>query len=325
MEIEDSFERMKLELQTKAIASINQMQFKSAILKIIDLAKIDHFQRNGNIDNFNPSEVMSVSYPDNRLNNELKNEKTALIDKEKLRLSASAIKTYMDCPLRFKFSYVLEVPEPSATYFDIGKTVHSVIEQLTNRQKDGITPTEDTAYSLLTEMWNSNSFESETQENQAKEKAKEMIRTYVQWVSHNLNKPLAAEQEFRIELCGVPFIGYIDRIEQRSDGQIEIVDFKTGTIYENSRSIREDPQMNIYAMGAEKLYHKFPSKATIYYIKHDKIVTYDVDVEQLEKVKTIIEEKTNAILDEKFDATPSYGVCRTCSFWDICDSKQLEG
>ena len=46
--------------------------------------------------------------------------------------------------------------------------------------------------------------------------------------------------------------------------------------------------------------------------------------QQLEKVKTILEEKTNAILDDKFNATPSYSVCRTCSFWEICDSKQLE-
>jgi hypothetical protein len=48
-------------------------------------------------------------------------------------------------------------------------------------------------------------------------------------------------------------------------------------------------------------------------------------MQQLEKVKTTLEEKTNAILEEKFDTIPSYGVCRTCSFWEICDSKQLEG
>jgi RecB family exonuclease len=78
-----------------------------------------------------------------------------------------------------------------------------------------------------------------------------MIRTYLQWVSHNLNMPLAAEHEFRIELCGVPFIGYIDRVEQRPDSQIEIVDFKTGAGYENSKSIK-DPQINICAIGAQK-------------------------------------------------------------------------
>jgi DNA helicase-2/ATP-dependent DNA helicase PcrA len=324
MAVEEKLERMKLEIQQKAVSSINQMQLKSAILKIVDLAKIDFFEKNGNADNFNPSEVLSVSYPEERLNNELIKEKSSLINKEKLKLSASAIQTYMDCPLRFKFSYLLEVPQPPTTYFDIGSTIHSVIEQLTNRQKDGMIPTEETAFSLLTEIWNSNSFESETQENQAKQKAKDMIRSYLKWVSLNPNVPIATEKEFRIELGGVPFVGFIDRIEQRSDGEIEIVDFKTGGVYENSKSIRENPQINIYVMGIKKVYNKLPRKASLYYVKHDKTVSYDIDISQLEKVKTNVEEKVNDILNEEFDPTPSYATCRTCSYWSICDSKQIE-
>jgi RecB family exonuclease len=199
-----------------------------------------------------------------------------------------------------------------------------VIEQLTKRQKDGIMPTEDIAFTLLTEIWNSNSFQSEIQENQAKKNAKDMIRTYLEWVLNNPNLPVASEQEFRIDFGGVPFVGFIDRIEQRSDGELEIVDFKTGSVYENSKSIREDPQMNIYVMGTKKLYDKLPIKASLYYVKHDKMVTYDVTIPQLEKVKAIVEEKTNAILDEKFDATPSFGVCKSCPYWSICDSKQIE-
>ena len=324
MEMEDKIERIKSEHQNKVVSSINQMQLKSAILKIVDLAKIAYFEKNGNVDNFDPAEILSVSYSNDRLEDELVRNKTSLITKEKLRLSASAIRTYIDCPLRFKYSYLMEVPEPPTVYFDLGKIVHSVIEQLTNRQKNGIMPSEETALDLLGKLWNSNSFESEIQENQAKVKAKDMIRNYLQWVSNNPNIPIGVEQEFNIEFESVPFRGFIDRIEQTSDGGVELVDFKTGNVYENSKSIREDLQINIYAMGTKKLYNRLPKRASLYYVKHDKTVAYEVTTIQLDKVKGIIEDNVKRILNEEFEATPSYTVCRTCPYSPICDSKQLE-
>ena len=46
------------------------MQFKSAILRIIDLAKINYFEKHDIIEGFNPSEVLEVSYSDTTLDDE---------------------------------------------------------------------------------------------------------------------------------------------------------------------------------------------------------------------------------------------------------------
>ena len=79
-----------------------------------------------------------------------------------------------------QLAHILEVPQPPTTYFDIGKTIHFVIQQLTQMQKDGIKPTEETALKLMKEIRNSNSFDSETQENQAKQNAENIIKNYLQ-------------------------------------------------------------------------------------------------------------------------------------------------
>jgi DNA helicase II / ATP-dependent DNA helicase PcrA len=324
MQAEQRIERIKHEIQEMAVRSVNQMQLKSAVKRILELAKVRHFEENGSVDGFNPSAILDVDLSDENLDADLAGRKVPLVSKDKLRLSATKIKTYMECPQRFKFTDILEVPSPARTYFDIGSAVHAVVQHLTEMQKEGIAPTEDLAFEILAKEWSFNAFQSETQENQQKEKAREMIRTYLKWLSVNSNSPVAVEQPFQIELAGVTFKGFIDRVEVRPDGGYEVVDFKTGRVYETSKSIREDPQMNIYALGVRKVYGQLPKKASLFYLKEDKIVGYEVEAGQVEKVKQLVEQVTAAILSEEFDATPSYHACRNCAYRDICEAKELE-
>lgn len=97
-----------------------------------------------------------------------------------------------------------------------------------------------------------------------------MIKTYLKWVKDNPNSPVAVEQRFAIDIEGVLFNGFIDRVEKTSEGKFAVVDFKTGGEYKNSRSIKENPHMNIYALGVEKLYGQMPEKTFLFYLKHNK-------------------------------------------------------
>lgn len=324
MQAEERLDRIREELQLKAVRAINQLQLKTAVQRIIELARVGHFEKNGRTEGFDPSEILKVENNDGNLDAELTGRKVPLFNRDELHLSATAVKTYMECPLKFKFSNILKVPEPPRKYFEMGTAVHAVAEHLTEMQKEGTQPTEELAFELLSKEWSSNAFQSETEERQSKEKAKGMIRTYLSWLAANPNAPVAVEQPFQIEICGVPFNGFIDRIEQTPDGEFEVVDFKTGGVYENSRSIKEDPQMNVYALGVQKLYGKLPKKASLFYVREDEIVPYEVSQSQVSKVKTVIEVVTNAILEERFDATPSFKACRSCPYWDICDSKEVD-
>lgn len=322
--VEERIEKIKADLQEKAVRSINQMNLKSAIQRIIDLAMVKHFENQGTTEGFDHHDVLDVDNTDENLKSELVGKKVSLFQKEDLHLSTTSIKTYIECPLKFKLSSILHVPEAARTYFDVGTAVHAVAEHLTNLETEGTKPTEELAFELLAKEWSSSAFQSETEERQKKGEAKEMLKTYLRWHSQNENKPVAVEQKFQVEFARVPFIGSIDRIEQMPSGELEIVDFKTGYAKESSRSLREYPQMNIYALGVEKVFEQLPKRASLFYVKHDKIVSYDVASAQVAKVKEDIEQKVNAILAEKFDATPSFKACKNCSYWDLCEFKETE-
>jgi DNA helicase-2/ATP-dependent DNA helicase PcrA len=320
---QNQLERLRSTLQTKAIRAISQNNLRTALEQIIQLSKIDYFQENGSFVGFDPHEVTKIRNLDNSLENELKNIHTPLINKENLKLGASKLDTYKDCPLKFKFAYVLEIPTPSKTFFDLGTSVHAVVEHLTKLEKDGVEITEEIAFDILDKEWIIGSFKTQTEASEAKSKAKNMILTYLKWRSTNLNSVVEAEQKFNIEIGKVPFNGSIDRIEKTPDGDYEVIDFKTGGVYETKNSIKENFQMNVYAMAAKKLYGKLPRKASLFYLKKDKIISNNIDLQQVNSVQKILEDKVNSILAEDFRPIPSYDTCRRCDYLNICDSRKV--
>ena len=323
-EEERTVEKLKQDLQTKAISSLNQMHLKTAVQRIVDLAKIKHYEKNKSFDGFKPKEILDFEDEDENLKAVIEGKKIPLLNKDELRLSASKIKTYMDCPLKFKFSHVIQAPTKARSYFELGTAVHAVVEHLTKLQMEGTKPTKDLAWDILEKEWNVNSFDTEIQENQAKEDAKTMIITYLKWVSENKNTPLAVEQPFKIEIEGIPFNGFIDRVEKTPDEKFTVVDFKTGGVYETNKSIKTNPQMNLYALGVQKQYGEIPVNTSLFYLKHDKIVNNPVEESQVKSVKEDIGNIVKSILNEEFDATPSYQVCKYCEYTNICDKKEIK-
>ena len=319
----NKIERLKTDLQDKAMRSISEMNLRVAIDRIIDLAKIKYFEQNNSVVGFDPKECIKFDYDPNILDNELKSVHIPLINKEELKLSASKLEAYKDCPLRFKFAHVLEIPSPTKSYFDLGTSVHTVAEHLTQLELEGESLTEEVAFEILDREWVSSSFKSETEANQAKEKAKEMLKTYLKWKSENSNTVVAAEQKFTIDIGGIPFNGSIDRIEKTPSGEYEVIDFKTGSVYETKKSIKDNIQMNIYALATEKLYEKLPKNTSLFYLKKGKTIINNIDASYVQKVKKVIEKQVHSILREEFEATPSYEVCRKCDYQTICDSKKI--
>ena len=107
------------------------------------------------------------------------------------------------------------------------------------------------------------------------------------------------------------------------DGEYEVIDFKTGYAYKNKNTIKQDVQMNIYALGTEKLYGKLPTKTSLFYIKDNKIVTHFIEKETLDEFTKSLGDKIDAIFEEKFDADPEYRKCSRCDFANICDAKEV--
>ncbi len=316
----EPLEQLKQEYQASVVNSIHQMNLCTAIQKIVGLGKIKYFKEHKTLDGFDSADLLKTD-GEPHIDDKLYHKPAPLIKKETFRLSPSKIDTYEDCPLKFKFQYVLRVPQLPKTYFAMGRTMHSVAEQLVKMEQNGTKPTKELALEVFEQQWDSALYRNQrTKESQDKATSKEMIKTYLDWDEKNPNTPVDVETKFKISIHDATISGIIDRVEMTPDGEYEVIDFKTGKAYKNKNTIKNDIQMNVYALGTEKLYQKLPKKTSLFYIKSNEIVSHFIDRERLEEFKTTLGETVDDIFDEKFQANPGWK-CRWCDYAQICDEK----
>lgn len=77
--------------------------------------------------------------------------------------------------------------------------------------------------------------------------------------------------------------------------------------------------MNVYALAVDNLYGKLPEKTSLFYLREGKILENPIKTDNLERVKSNLENITKSILNEEFEAKPEKNACYNCGFRSICD------
>ena len=324
MQPEEIIDRIKADLQKEAASAINQLNLKTAIHRIVELSRVKHFEKYGNFDDFDSQDVLKINIEDVNLTEELTGQKIPLINKDNFTLSPSSISAYSECPLKFKFQKILRVPSPSSVALDLGSVVHAITEEVAQEKMKGEKVVKEKAISKIKDKWIFKSYQSQSEENTAIQRAEEMVETYIKWENETKNEIVDIELPFDVKIGDITFTGRIDRLEKNPDGKFEVVDFKSGKTVKSKNKAKTDVQLNIYAKVVEKLKGELPVKASLFYVEKDKMVEYAVTEESVNETIDTIKDMTKEILSENFTATPSYNACMFCSYQSICDAKVTE-
>ncbi len=77
--------------------------------------------------------------------------------------------------------------------------------------------------------------------------------------------------------------------------------------------------MNIYCMAVQAMFGKLPARASLYYLKDDKMVDYIPDEESISAFRERAGVMIAAVCSEEFPAKVSYMGYRTCGYTDLCE------
>jgi len=229
-----------------------------------------------------------------------------------LKLSASAIKTYESCSRKYYYTYIDRQPKKEWAHLELGNFVHDVLEHF---HKKAVSAPREQWASLVGELCESIS----TKYNLiAKDviRAREMLIWYLSIVfEQGLPPVLANEQSFNIQLDeGLVVRGYIDRIDQHSEDEFEIVDYKTG-----KSKYLDDFQLLIYGLYLlNKEPHLESFKGSYLVLGEEKEISYKftrTDVERcVDKIKLVADRIRSEV---SWEPKPQF-LCRFCDFRAIC-------
>lgn len=315
------YERVKKEIQKEANLAIDHMSITTAAHKLLQLARIKYYEQHRFDDpectKFNPTKVFDIDLSQVPLDLNLNGNVSPLFNENNLTLSPSSIETYNDCPLKFKLDR-LRVPGKNKSYFDLGKSVHSTIEEISKRKLNGDSLTRKDALDILEKEWIFRTFESGQQENINKSQAIEIIDKYLEMEKNNQNEIVGIEVEFTLKRNNITINGKIDRIEKNGEGELHVIDYKTSKTPKKAEKLVEDIQLNVYAHAVREKYDKLPQKAILVYLRQSPVV-YEVSEQNVDVIIKSIDNIIIKILNNEFDPNPSTSVCRNCQYKEMCE------
>lgn len=308
---------MRQKYITDVISDLHRGDYRKAVSKIMFLEKLEGRDPK--------SIVKGVEELDYDLllkqisEDEIRTEK---IIEEGLTFSASQFTTYQRCPKNYKYSYIYRIPSLPKSYFDLGGTVHNVIEELSKRIIQGEAIDIDLGKKYLEAFWKSTGYKTEKEEREAKDDAVEILKIFLKEQEEMDTEIIEAEKSFTIKLGDHSIRGFIDRIDKKGDDYI-IWDYKTSrnTISENQ--LRKDFQLLTYDMAAQQLFGKRAKIVGLWYLRQNKKVVIEPKEEDIEEIKREILSTIKSILNEDFNPKPGWG-CNNCDYAILCDDKRFE-
>jgi RecB family exonuclease len=196
-----------------------------------------------------------------------------------------------------------------------GNTIHSVLEFF---YKAGPIPLD--LSSLLQELenrWLSEGYESSELEQEYKEKGRSILTQFYNDNIETFTLPLAVEKRFALDIEGVTVSGIIDRVDKHTNGDLEIIDYKTNGKLPPKTKIATDLQLPIYHMAAQEIFGIAPKKVTLYFLVPNQKMSAQKTKADIEKTRRTILTVADCIGKQKFQPYKN-PLCAWCDFIELC-------
>jgi DNA helicase-2/ATP-dependent DNA helicase PcrA len=180
-------------------------------------------------------------------------------------LSYSQIETFQICPMHYKLRYIYKVPTPPSAAASFGTSIHLTLKEFFDKIAAGGTASDKMIHKLLEDNWVKEGYTTKKHEDKYFEKGKEYLSGFLKEQYNKKNLPLALEQPFTIPLLNptsheasrgfapLKIGGRMDRVNDLGNGEIEIMDYKTGEKIATQKEVDKNLQLSFYALAATKI------------------------------------------------------------------------
>ncbi|MFZ5559835.1 MAG: RecB family exonuclease [Patescibacteria group bacterium] len=256
-----------------------------------------------------------------------------------IKTSYSALDTFRQCPLKYKFMIIDKIKAPKTKEAVFGDKLHKALQFF--HSKSPVSPTLDELLNYIKEIWPARNASlamagGESPFNESEDliyfsEAIKILKGYYENYTRIKDKFAVLDTETRFEvLLENPankdqkclLAGIIDRVDKIKDG-IEVIDYKTTKRFPSQDDVNSSLQLSLYCIGVLNRWPEFTKygpeniKLTLYYLKHQETISTKRSKEQLDNVQRQAWELLAEIEKSEFQPIPS-ALCDWCGYRRLC-------
>ncbi len=233
-----------------------------------------------------------------------------------MKLSKSKINTYLKCPLEFKFQYIDELEAEPNVYMQVGTDVHLIAEKFSEKfgdELDGV----DIENELVKIAFEENLYDLDNHI--------ENLATFFREVFVESDYKLFSQEEYLLDETH-RFSGICDIILEDENGDLVVVDYKTGNSNSFSKYRRE---LCYYKLLVENVCERDVSSVGIFFTKNGRLRLLDVCDEE-NKRKFLHSREIDEAIDTFYHVRNEVNkgnfypkrqfLCKFCTYKHICDA-----
>jgi putative RecB family exonuclease len=242
--------------------------------------------------------------------------------------SHSKLTTFHQCPQKYKFRYVDEIPPPiRGIELHLGDTVHRALEKLYADAMLGCLLSCEELLTFYQQKWDEGDttqmriVRSGTTARTYLEFGRQMLVTYHRRFSpFRQSTTLELEEKFLFPLSDRHEVrGIVDRLAKASDGSLEIHDYKTSRRLPNHAQVSGDTQLALYEIAVR---HRMPETQRISLIWHYLVFGEEIKITKTTQQLNALKENILGLI-LRIESTETFlthvtPLCNWCEYKEIC-------
>jgi putative RecB family exonuclease len=230
--------------------------------------------------------------------------------------SASSLGAWLDCPRRYRLTYVDRPSPPRGGAFahgSLGSSVHNALRDWWLGPRHRRTPEAAATYVDL--AWIPDGYRDREQSESWRSRAREWVTSYVAGLDPD-DEPRSVERNVAATYADTQLRGRIDRLDERA-GELVVVDYKTGRRGVSDGEARGSWALAIYAYAVERTLRRPCRRVELHHVPTGEVVAHEFTVESLRRQLgriTDAAEEVRAAVDAVADGVGADGADRDTVF-----------
>jgi putative RecB family exonuclease len=244
--------------------------------------------------------------------------------------------TTFECPKRYWFTYLVRPPVqkgPPWAHNTMGAAVHLALARWWQLPAEQRTPA--AGANLVRRHWQRDGFLDQAQADSWREQAADWVRQYLEDEvdrSDPATEPRGVERTVSSRTNRLAISGRVDRIDER-DGELVIVDYKTGRSRLGDDDARGSLALALYAVAAQRTLHQPCRRVELHHLPTGTVAAFEHTDRSLEQHLSRADQTATDIVaaldtveggadpEEVFEPNPGPS-CSWCDYRRLCPAGQ---